>query len=257
MHPSTYLSLLVFFPSISSVMSTGIHHHVLRSVSLSIHPCICPSLCSSSHPSIYLAIHEFIWTWTLLAIFRSSDPCVHLSFHLPVVPKIQPSTVKASKALQITSISAVLCITSSLPAVQCAVAKAKQAPFFFTWTRTCNICRTPPAVNGTMPTRKRFRVALRKSMQTSRPSSIVWPRCAGLITSYSKSRPAASTAGSATGVNSCKQKTSCSEIISRTSERNGCICKLKLATEISATSWLMSVLLSASPAASSSAGTST
>ena len=98
---------------------------------LSIHPCICPSLCSSSHPSIYLAIHEFIWTWTLLAIFRSSDPCVHLSFHLPVVPKIQPSTVKASKALQITFISAVLCITSSLPAVPCAVAKAKQAPFFF------------------------------------------------------------------------------------------------------------------------------
>ena len=65
-------------------MSTGIHHHVLRSVSLSIHPCICPSLCSSSHPSIYLAIHEFIWTWTFLAIFRSSDPCVHRSFHLPV-----------------------------------------------------------------------------------------------------------------------------------------------------------------------------
>ena len=51
---------------------------------LSIHPCICPSLCSSSHPSIYLAIHEFIWTWTFLAIFRSSDPCVHRSFHLPV-----------------------------------------------------------------------------------------------------------------------------------------------------------------------------
>ena len=51
---------------------------------LSIHPCICPPLCSSSHPSIYLAIHEFIWTWTFLAIFRSSDPCVHRSFHLPV-----------------------------------------------------------------------------------------------------------------------------------------------------------------------------
>ena len=51
---------------------------------LSIHPCICPSLCSSSHPSIYPAIHEFIWTWTCLAIFRSSDPCVHRSFHLPV-----------------------------------------------------------------------------------------------------------------------------------------------------------------------------
>ena len=51
---------------------------------LSIHPCICPSLCSSSHPSIYPAIHEFIWTWTCLAIFRSSDPCVHRSFHLIV-----------------------------------------------------------------------------------------------------------------------------------------------------------------------------
>ena len=59
-------------------MSTGIHHHVLRSVSLSIHPCICPSLSSSSHPSIYLAIHECIWAWTLLAIFRSSDLCVHV-----------------------------------------------------------------------------------------------------------------------------------------------------------------------------------
>ena len=55
-----------------------------RSVCLSIHPCICPSLCSSSHPSIYLAIHEFIWTWPFLAIFRSGDPCVHRSFHLPV-----------------------------------------------------------------------------------------------------------------------------------------------------------------------------
>ena len=36
-------------------MSTAIHHHVLRSVSLSIHPCICPSTSSSSFPSIYLA----------------------------------------------------------------------------------------------------------------------------------------------------------------------------------------------------------
>ena len=60
-------------------MSTGIHHHVLRSVSLSIHPCICPPLSSSSHPSIYLAIHEFFWAWTLLAIFRSSDLCFYLS----------------------------------------------------------------------------------------------------------------------------------------------------------------------------------
>ena len=40
------------------------------------------SLSSSSHPSIYLAIHEFIWTSTLLAIFRSSNLCVHLLFHL-------------------------------------------------------------------------------------------------------------------------------------------------------------------------------
>ena len=59
---------------------------------LSIHPCICPSLCSSSHPSIYLAIHEFIWTWTFLAIFRSSDPCVHRSFHLIVDLFLYPAT---------------------------------------------------------------------------------------------------------------------------------------------------------------------
>ena len=60
-------------------MSTAIHHHVLRSVSLSTHPCICPSTSSSSYPSIYLATHAFIWSSTLLAIFRSSDLCVHLS----------------------------------------------------------------------------------------------------------------------------------------------------------------------------------
>ena len=63
-------------------MSTAIHHHVLRSVSLSIHPCICPSTSSSSYPSIYLATHAFIWSSTLLAIFRSSDLCVHLSINL-------------------------------------------------------------------------------------------------------------------------------------------------------------------------------
>ena len=60
-------------------MLTAIHHHVLPSVSLSIHPCICPSTSSSSHPSIYLATHAFIWSSTLLAIFRSS---VHLSINL-------------------------------------------------------------------------------------------------------------------------------------------------------------------------------
>ena len=53
---------------------------------LSIHPCICPSLCSSSHPSIYPAIHEFIWTWTCLAIFRSSDPVsIGRSIYLSIV----------------------------------------------------------------------------------------------------------------------------------------------------------------------------
>ena len=66
-------------------MSTAIHHHVPRSVSLSIHPCICPSTSSSSHPSIYLATHAFIWSSTLPAICRSSDLCVHLSIHLPVI----------------------------------------------------------------------------------------------------------------------------------------------------------------------------
>ena len=66
-------------------MSTAIHHHVLRSVSLSIHPCICPSTSSSSFPSIYLATHAFIWSTTLLAIFRSSDLCIyHLSVYLSI-----------------------------------------------------------------------------------------------------------------------------------------------------------------------------
>ena len=77
-------------------MSTGIHHHVLRSVSLSIHPCICPSPSSSSHPSIYLAIHECIWAWTLLAIFRSSDLCticrsIYLSIDRSVSLSSHPS----------------------------------------------------------------------------------------------------------------------------------------------------------------------
>ena len=127
--------------------------------------------------------------------------------------KMQPSTVKASKAFQITSISAVLCTTSSLPAVQCAVATARHAPFCFTCTWTCSMCRMPAAVNGTMPTRSRFSEALRKRMQTSKPSNIVWPRCAGLTTSYPNSCPAASMPGKAAGVTSCKQNTSCSEII--------------------------------------------
>ena len=35
-------------------------------------------------PSIHLATHAFISSLTLLAIFRSSDLCVHLSIHLPV-----------------------------------------------------------------------------------------------------------------------------------------------------------------------------
>ena len=81
-HSSIHLLLSVSFffrPSLHPSMSTAIHHHVLRSVSLSIHPCI-----SSSYPSIYLATHAFIWSSTLLAIFRSSDLCVHLSIHLPV-----------------------------------------------------------------------------------------------------------------------------------------------------------------------------
>ena len=74
-----------------------------------------------------------------------------------------------------------------------------------------NICRMPAVHNGTIPTRKRFSVAFRKSMQTSKPSNIVWPRCAGLTTSYPNSRPAASMEGKVTGVTSCKQKASCSE----------------------------------------------
>ena len=45
------LSVSRFFPSISAI-----HHHVLRSVSLSIHPCICPCTSSSSYPSIYLSV---------------------------------------------------------------------------------------------------------------------------------------------------------------------------------------------------------
>ena len=83
-HPLTSLCQFFFRPSLHRSMSTAIHHHVLRSVSLSIHPCICPSTSSSSHPSIYLATHAFIWSSTLLAIFRSSDLCVHLAIHLPV-----------------------------------------------------------------------------------------------------------------------------------------------------------------------------
>ena len=85
-HSSIHLLLSVsfFFPSISS----SIHVHSYRS------PCssFCFSIDSSMHLSvylffqlsIYLATHAFIWSSTLLAIFRCSDLCVHLSIHLPV-----------------------------------------------------------------------------------------------------------------------------------------------------------------------------
>ena len=92
-----------FRPSLHRSMSTAIHHHVLRSVSLSIHPCICPSTSSSSHPSIYLATHAFIWSSTLLVIFRSSDLCVHLSIHLPSTMHLFIRQVLSPPVLRSTS----------------------------------------------------------------------------------------------------------------------------------------------------------
>ena len=59
-------------------MSTGIHHHVLRSVSLAIHPCICPSLSSSSHPSIYLKVAR---TCSVLCMSICQKRHVYLSIY--------------------------------------------------------------------------------------------------------------------------------------------------------------------------------
>ena len=72
-------------------MSTAIHHHVLRSVSLSIHPCICPSTSSFSYPSIYLATHAFIWSSTLLAIYVSICRSIYLSIDRSVSLSSHPS----------------------------------------------------------------------------------------------------------------------------------------------------------------------
>ena len=92
-HPLTSLCYFFFSPSLHRSMSTAIHHHVLRSVSLSIHPCICPSTSSSSYPSIYLATHAFIWSSTLLAIFRSVSVCrsIYLSIDRSVSLSSHPS----------------------------------------------------------------------------------------------------------------------------------------------------------------------
>ena len=101
----------------------------------SIHPCICPSLCSSSHPSIYLAIHEFIWTWTFLAIFRSSDPCVHRSFHLPVYCSIYvPSTACTVSTSQLPSVVGDRQFLTRLTS-ECA-SRHNGVHFFDIWTST-------------------------------------------------------------------------------------------------------------------------